>query len=174
MTTGVILFLSIRAIHVLLAAIWVGATVFLTFFLMPTIASAGPVGGSIMVGLERRGLNKFFPSLGGMTVLSGIYLYWRFTGGFDPTVSGSHAGIAFGIGGAAGILAAIVGGSVVGRGAMQLQELAPRAATLPAGPERAALVAKLQSIQARVQTGSWIVLGCMAIALILMAIGHYV
>jgi uncharacterized iron-regulated membrane protein len=47
-------------------------------------------------------------------VLSGIYLLWRFTGGFDGGVLATHAGRAFSIGGAAGILA-LVGGAIIGR-----------------------------------------------------------
>src|SRR5205085_5066189 len=97
------------------AAIWLGATVFMSYVLMPTIESAGPAGGQIMIGLNRRGMVAFFASTAGMTVLTGIYLYWRFTGGFDPEISRSHAGLAFGIGGACGLVAAIIGGSVVGR-----------------------------------------------------------
>lgn len=171
---SVFIFLLVRALHVLLAAVWVGASVFMVVFLTPTIAAAGPAGGPIMAGLARRGLNGFFGSLGGLTVVSGIYLYWHFTGGFDPMVSRSHAGIAFGVGGAAGILAVIVGGAVVGRAAQKLQELGPRAATLPEGVERAGLFAQMAGIQRRMQIGGWVVLVCMLIALVLMAVGHYI
>ena len=43
---------------------------------------------------SEKGMTAFF-AYGGHTVLTGIYL-WRFTGGFDPEVSRSHAGMAFG------------------------------------------------------------------------------
>jgi hypothetical protein len=54
------------------------------------------------------------------TVATGVYLLWRFTGGFDAGVITSHAGLAFGTGGAAGILAGVVGGAVVGRNAVKV------------------------------------------------------
>ena len=107
-------FLPIRVLHVLLAATWLGATVFTTFLLMPVVESMGAAGGQVMIGLNKRGLTAFFASMGGLTVLTGIYLYWRFTGGFDPAISRSNAGMAFGIGGVAGLLATIFGGAIVG------------------------------------------------------------
>jgi len=117
---GTALFLSLRAAHVLLAAVWVGATVFTSILLMPVIESSGPIGGQIMQSLEKKGMTAFFGAMGGITVLTGIYLYWRFTGGFDPEVSRSHAGMAFGIGGVCGLLAVIIGGSVIGRSSRKM------------------------------------------------------
>ena len=34
-----------------------------------------------------------------LTLVSGLVLYWRFTGGFDPSGAATHAGLAFGFGG---------------------------------------------------------------------------
>src|SRR5437899_1178711 len=99
------LFLSVRVLHVLLSAIWLGATVFTSILLMPVIEGAGPSGGQVMMSLERKGLTPFFASIGGISVLTGFYLYWHFNGGFDPEISRSHAGMAFGVGGVAGLLA---------------------------------------------------------------------
>src|SRR5580765_6967206 len=134
---GTVLFLTLRAAHVLLAAIWVGATVLTSVLLMPVIEGSGPVGGQIMQSLERKGMTAFFAALGGTTVLTGIYLYWRFTGGFDPTVSSSHAGMAFGIGGVAGILAVIIGGSVIGRSSRKVLALMEQLPKAPEGQKRA-------------------------------------
>src|SRR5262245_6034222 len=105
MDTSSLIFLIIRPLHVLLAAIWIGSGAFMAFMLMPTIEAAGPSGGAIMVGMSRKGLVPFFAAISGITVLTGIYLFWRFTGGFDPEISRSHGGMAFGVGGVAGILA---------------------------------------------------------------------
>src|SRR5712671_5221036 len=122
-----VLFLTMRVLHVLLAAVWIGATVFMSFLLMPVAEAAGSAGGQIMIGLNRKGLNAFFAATGGITVLTGIYLFWRFTGGFDPEISRSHAGMAFSIGGVVGVLAVIIGGSVVGRSASKVVRLMEQA-----------------------------------------------
>src|SRR5262249_17912573 len=117
-----VVFLVLRAAHVLLAAMWFGSTVFVSELLVPALDAAGPSGGQIMGGLSRR-VTVYMAILAGTTVLTGIYLFWHFTGGFDPQVSATHAGRAFGVGGLAGLVAAIIGGSVVGRSANKLGPL---------------------------------------------------
>src|SRR6266508_6779715 len=114
MSAATVLFLLLRAAHVLLAALWVGAVGFINFFLMPSLAEAGPAGAPVMAALTRRKIQAFIASMGGTTVLTGIYLYYRFTAGFDPTLSGSRSAMVFGTGGIAGIIALIIGGAVVG------------------------------------------------------------
>lgn len=169
-----LLFLTVRVLHVLLAALWVGAAVFLTFVLMPAVRQIGPAGGQVMVTLTRRGLNTFMAVLGGTTVVTGIWLYWRFTSGFDPALSASRAGMAFGIGGAAGFLAAAVGGGVVGRGAKQMSVLMEKAASLPEGPERAAAMQAMAPLRAKLTNGSVALVVLLVFALALMALGHYI
>jgi len=170
---GTALFLSLRAAHVLLAAVWVGATVFMSFLLMPVIENSGPAGGQLMQGLERKGMTAFFAALGGTTVLTGIYLFWRFTGGFDPEVSRSHAGMAFGIGGIAGIFAVIIGGSVIGRSSrklLALMEQLPKASEAQKG----GLLREADGLRQRMKSFGVIVLLLQVIALLLMAVGHYI
>jgi hypothetical protein len=173
MTAGTMLFLTLRVLHVLLAAIWVGATVFVTYLLMPVVESSGPAGGQIMMGLSRRKMTPFFAVLGGTTVLTGIYLYWRFTGGFDPGISRSHAGLAFGIGGVAGIIAVVIGGSVVGRSANKVIDLMEQAMKLPES-QRGALIQQTGPLRQRMKSAGAVVLLMQVIALILMALGHYI
>src|SRR5262245_43090414 len=167
------LFLSLRAADVLLAALWVGATFFTSLLLMPVIGGSGPIGGQLMQNSENKGMIAFFAALGGTTVLTGIYLYWRFTGGFDPEVSRSDAGMAFGIGGVAGILAVIIGGSAIGRSSrklLALMEQLPKAADAQEG----AILQEAAVLRGRMKSFGMIVLACQIIALLLMAVGHYI
>src|SRR5262249_54912621 len=120
MTAATAFFLLVRAAHVLLATIWVGSVALTTFFLMPALEEAGPSAGPVMGALMRRKLPVFMSSIGGTTVLTGLYLYYRFTGGFDPALSASTAGKVFGTGGVAGIAALIIGGAVVSRNAKKM------------------------------------------------------
>ena len=170
---GTVLFLTMRAAHVLLAASWIGATVFTSFMLMPVIESSGPAGGQLMQSLERKGMTAFFAALGGTTVLTGIYLFWRFTGGFDPEVSKTHAGLAFGIGGLFGLVAVIIGGSVIGRSSRKLLALMdqlPKASDAQKGP----LLQEAAVLRGRMKSFGAIVLVCQILALLLMAVGHYI
>jgi len=109
------MFLVVRVFHVLFGAAWLGAAVFNAFFLMPAMQEAGPDAGKVMAALMRRKLPTFVASISGLTVLSGLYLYWRFTNGFDPALRGSRSVMVFGTGGVLGMTAAILAVSVVTR-----------------------------------------------------------
>src|SRR5262245_29907886 len=165
-----VVFLSLRVAHVFLAAIWFGSTVFISELLVPALDAAGPAGGQIMGGLSRR-VTVSMAILAGTTVVTGIYLFWHFTGGFDPAVSATNAGRAFGIGGLCGLVAAIIGGSVVGRSANQLGPLAAQMAT---ATDKAAVMQQVTQLRQRMKTGTRIVLVLQVIALVTMAIGHYI
>jgi hypothetical protein len=169
-----VLFLTLRVFHVLLAASWLGATVFMSLILMPAINSAGSAGDQITVGLGRKGITPFFGALGGLTVVTGIYLFWHFTGGFDPEISGSHAGIAYSIGGAAGLLAVILGGSVIGRSSKRVVAVIEQVATLPDGTQKSALLQEAAGLRQRMSSFGMIVLTLQVIALALMAVAHYI
>src|SRR5262245_47681375 len=169
-----LLFLFVRVLHVLLAAVWIGSVVYMAAFLGPAVEESGPAGGQVMAALARRGLTRFFGVLGGVTIVSGIWLYWRFTGGFDPGVSASRSGMAFGVGGVAGVIAGIIGGAVVGRGANELVASGARMAGLPEGAERAALAQRMAALRQRMATGTNVMIVLQVIALALMAIGHYI
>jgi len=173
MTASTAVFLLLRASHVLLASLWVGATAFATFFLFPAVADAGPSAGPVMGALVRRRLPVFMASVGGTAVLTGVYLYYRFTGGFDPALSGTRAAMVFGTGGILGILALIVGGVIVSRNVKKMSELGARLAS--ASPDdRAPLASQMAVHRQRAMSGSRIVIVLQMIAVVLMAIGHYV
>ena len=174
MSFSTLLFLAIRASHVLLAATWVGATAFMVLFVMPALKQTGPAAGPMMGAIARRGLNGFMGALGGLTVLSGFYLYWRLTGGFDPALSATRGAMVFGTGGIAGLLSVIIGGAVVGRSMAKMGDLGGKAMALPEGTERAALMTQSNAARDRGLTGARIVLVLQMIAVVCMAVGHYV
>jgi len=173
MQASTVLFLLVRAAHVLVAAIWVGSTFFITYFLFPTLQETGPAAGPVVGGLTRRKLSAFQASLGGTAVLTGFYLYYRFTGGFDTTLSATRSAMVFGTGGIVGLAALIIGGAVVGRNANKMSELGARLASAPES-ERAALAGQMAAHRSRAATAGRIVTILQMIAVVLMAIGHYV
>src|SRR4051812_29187620 len=161
-----------RALHVVLAAAWFGAAFFTTLYLGPAVEEAGPAGGQLMNILVRRGVVKYMASVGGLTVGIGFYLFWRLTG--DPGFAGSHRGIAYSVGALTGVIALIMGGSMIGASAKKLSALGPKAASLPEGAERAALMAKMATLRARMALFSRIVSALLLISMITMALGHLI
>jgi uncharacterized membrane protein len=174
MSFATLLFLALRIVHVLLAALWLGSVGLMVLFVMPASKETGPAAGPLMAAMARRGFNGYMGALGGVTVLTGIYLYWRFTGGFSPELSASRGAMVFGTGGIAGILAVIIGGAVVGRSAAKMAALGGKAMALPEGSERAGLMTQSAAARDRMTAGARIVLVLQMIALVCMAIGHYV
>lgn len=167
-------FLAVRVLHVLFAAVWVGATAFTSLLLMPAIERSGASGGQVMTIIDRRGFHRYMAILAATTVLSGVYLIWRFTGGFDRAVAATHAGIAFSIGGISGVLALLVGATVVGRSGKQLVDAMGRIATMPDGPARGSLMQRAAAARRRITLGSKVVIALQAVAVALMTVGHYI
>ena len=169
-----LMFLTTRVAHVLFAALWLGSAAFITWFLIPAIQQAGAGAAPMMGALERRKLNPFMGSVGGLTVLTGIALYWRLTGHFDPALSATRTAMVFGSGGVLGLIALIIGGAVVGRNAKKMAVLGDSLAAMPDGPARAAALAAMMAAGRRVATFGRLVVFLLMIALGLMAIGHYI
>jgi uncharacterized membrane protein len=165
-------FLVLRAGHVLLAALWLGAAFMLTMYVLPAVRDAGPTGGHFMQTLQRRKLHVFMALAAILTVLTGIWLYWRFTSGLDAEVMLSPGGLAFGIGGICGLLAMILGGAIMGRGFARIVALGERATAAPEA-ERTAHLQDIDALRQRLSAAGKLILLLMVLALVLMAIGHY-
>src|ERR1700687_5556018 len=88
---GTLLFLSMRVLHVALAGAWLGAAMFTALYLGPSLLELGPAGAPLLATMVRRGLVKYMASIGGLTVVTGLYLFWRFTGGVGPGPRASRA-----------------------------------------------------------------------------------
>lgn len=167
-------YLIVRVLHILLAAAWFGAAVAMMFFVIPALRDAKAAGGVVMAGVMRRKYPMIMQIIAGLTVLTGFELYRRFTGNFDPVLSASMGGRVFGTGGIAGILALVIGASIVSRSMKKIGGITAQAATLPDGPEKASLIASVGPLQARAEMFGKIVLLLMVIAIVTMSIGHYV
>jgi hypothetical protein len=174
MSISSLAFLAVRALHVLLAAAWLGTTAFIYLFLSPALEELGPASATLMAAMGRRGIDALMASVGGLTVLTGIWLYWRFTGGFDPAASATMSARVFGMGGVAGILSLIVGGAVVGRTARKMTALAAKAGATTDVAQRTAIAAEIVPLKRRLSVWGKTVLALQVVALVCMAIGHYV
>jgi hypothetical protein len=151
-------------LHILFAALWLGAAAFLTLYLLPALRQLGPAGSATMHSLDQRGLHRFMGANGGLSVLSGLFLYWALTAGFNPQAITSPMGMVYGIGGLAGLSAAVIGGAVIGRSIKRIDALNQDPATA-GSPE-------LLALQSRVATASRLALGLLLVALVAMTMGH--
>ena len=166
-------YLVLRVLHILVAALWLGAAGLLATIVMPALRDAGAAGGTFLASLHRRKLHAFMAASAVLTVLSGIWLYWVMTAGFNQVVVLSRSGLVFGIGGLCGLLAMIMGASIIGPGFVRLTALAEQTDSLPEA-DRGAHAQRLSAIQRRTALASKGALVLMVAALVLMASGHYV
>lgn len=149
----------VRLLHVVLGAFWVGAIFFTALFLMPAIAAAGPDGAKVAQGLQDRGFMKVMPVVAILTMLSGIDLLRRASAGFEAAWFSSPKGITFTAGGAAAILAFLVGMFIMRPAMMKAQTLPP---------------AEAAPLRARAMQMNRVVATLLLLAVIAMAVGRYV
>jgi hypothetical protein len=161
------MFVALRSAHIAVAALWLGSAALLVWYVMPSAANLAP---EIVTRLVRNKHHLFMASLGGTTVLSGLLLYWHLTG-FSAAGMGSHAGIAYAIGGVLGLTALIIGGGVVGKSAAKIAELHASAGE---GARNSETTAAIQMLGRRAAGGGRVVVALLLATLILMTLGHFV
>ncbi|HEV8597916.1 MAG TPA: hypothetical protein VGQ69_00995 [Gemmatimonadales bacterium] len=164
--------LAARLIHVVLGVFWAGTLIFTAVFLLPAMRDAGPDGAKVGAALMRRRFMDVLPPIAGLTVLSGLYLYWRASVGFSSAYMRSAPGMAYGLGGAAAVLALVLGLAIVRPSMLQAGALS-QAAALAAGPERDAQLATAQALRARAAAAGKIIAGLLILAAVTMAVGRY-
>lgn len=145
----------LRFLHIFGAIYWVGTTLFMVFFLEPTIRALGSDGGKFMQRLvSGTRFSQSMTAAGIITILAGILMFGPFTGGWSADVMfGTRLPLT--LGAIVGIASAIVGGMVQGRAAGELQKLG-QAIAQQGGPPSAEQAAEMARLQAAMrQGGRW-------------------
>ena len=163
----------LRLLHIVFGVLWVGFAVFVPFVLMPSLIDAGPAAGPVMGSLQRRGLPKVIAAFAGISILAGVLLLWRVSGGFRAEFMGSHMGIALSTGALAAIIAYAIGMSVVRPAMNRVGELSQGLAALTSDAERAAQMTTINALRARGAAGGKIVAYILLFALTAMAVARY-
>ena len=160
----------VRGLHVLAGSFWVGAAIVMAAFLAPAARQAGPPGAAFMRVLNGRArLPQATAAAAVITIVTGAWLLWRASGGFDAAWFATSYGSTLTLGSLAAVLAfAIMLG--VQRPAMQriarLQAAAESSGDGP-GPEMARL-------QARMTLGGRAGAVLLAFSAVCMAVARYI
>ena len=169
-----ILMIILRLAHIIAGAIWVGIAVFAAFLLAPAVNDVGPDGGKVMGALMKRGMMVVMPLLAVTTMLSGLWMFWKVSAGFNGAYMGSPAGAMFGAGGALAILAFVLGLTLTRPTMMKITAIQQTLGPDTAPDERQKRMAELGRLRARMSAASRL-LGLMLVAaLACMAIARYV
>jgi uncharacterized membrane protein len=162
----------LRIVHILAGVFWVGSALLIFFFLQPAAREVGPAAGPLMTHLsQRKRLPDVTLAAAGLTILAGLLMYWRDSGGFDPDWIGTAFGITITVGSVSAIAAVALGASVV-RPSMKKAGAIAQAAATTGGPtpEQGA---EIQALQQRVSAIGNIVTPLLVLAVIAMAAARY-
>lgn len=163
----------LRFLHVVLGAYWAGVILFTALYLEPSVRAAGPAGGQVMGQLVARGHMTVMPIIALITILAGVDLMRRVSGGFNPVWMGSRPGIAISIGATAAILAFVIGVIVMRPATLKVMTLSQAAMQTPEGPARDAQLAALAPLRRRVTLTMRVVAALLAVAITAMAVARY-
>jgi hypothetical protein len=164
----------LRFIHIVGGVFWVGAVFLQVGFIFPTMRATGATGVRFMQELmQRRRLSVYMNTAAGLTMLSGIIMYARMAAMTDGAWAETRAGMTFGLGGLATIIAGVIGGAVLGRGGNRLAKIGA-AVQASGGAPSAEQTVEIGAIQARMWTALRIVAVLLLIAVTAMAVARYV
>jgi uncharacterized membrane protein len=156
--------LLMRVLHIVLGVFWAGTMIFNALFLFPAMRDAGPDGAKVAAGLMRRRFLDVIPIAALLTIISGLWLYWLDSGGFQPAFMRSSMGMMLGWGTAAALVAFALGVAIV-RPAML------RAAALSQDPTQ---LATAQALRLRAARFGPVIAVLLGVAAATMAIARYV
>jgi hypothetical protein len=164
--------ITLRLIHILSGAFWLGAALFNVILLVPTIRALGPVAGPVMQHLVQvKKLPMWLLGAGVVTFLSGLSLYYMASGGFSNDFMGSGPGKTFGLGAVFALLALLVGMVLTSPAAKRASAIAASLGGKPPSPEQAA---QLQAAQKQIGMTSALATLFVFLAGCAMAVARYI
>ncbi len=164
----------LRIVHIGAAMLWFGGAIVSAFFLDPTVRALGPAGAPFMDHLmNRRRMGIYFPIVAGLTVLSGILLYWRDSAGLQMSWITSGPGLAFTVGGLAALVA-FVGGMMLIPPAVGAQTEVANELAASGGAPSEEQQDRLEWAERRMRLVNRIDLPLLLLAALAMAVARYV
>jgi uncharacterized membrane protein len=162
----------LRIVHILAGIFWVGSALVIFLFLQPAAREVGPAAGPLMTSLaQKKRLPDVTLGAAGLTILAGLLMYWRVSGGFDQDWIGTAFGVAITIGALCAIAAVVLGASIV-RPSMVKAGAIAQAAGAAGGPtpEQAA---EIQALQQRVRATGNVIIPLLVLAVVAMSSARY-
>ena len=164
--------LVLRLVHILGGMIWVGSGIFNSFFLLPTLAQAGPAAGQVIAGLQRRRLFTILPIVALLTILSGVRLMQITSAGFSPAYFASASGRTYAWSGVAAIVGFLIGVFIARPAAMRAAKVGAAMATA-SDADRASQAATLERYRRTSSITSSLSVALVVLAAAGMAVARY-
>jgi uncharacterized membrane protein len=163
----------LRVGHILAGVFWAGAAFMMAGFVTPTVRALGADGGKFVQALVQR--SRFSQAMGLaalVTVVCGLILFWRVSGGLQTGWLTSGRGLSLTIGSLAGLVAYGHGFAVQGKKSAELGALAKEIAA-GGKPPTAQQAQCMGAIQTAIARGGLISAGLLAICVVGMSAARY-
>jgi uncharacterized membrane protein len=167
-----VLTIVLRFAHVFFGALWIGMMAFQVFFLMPALGEAGPDAGKVMGALGKRRIQVILPIFALITIVSGFWLFQRMAGGNMEALMATPMGKGFAFGGAAALLAFLIGIVVMRPAMMRSMKLMESMASAPPD-QRTTRSAEIQRLRDRGTLLGKVVTVMLLFTLAAMAVARY-
>lgn len=165
-------FMVLRLVHITLGVFWAGGVLFMNLIVGPAMAASGPDGMKVMAELNRRRYFDIMITAGALTILSGLDLMRRNSGGFAASWFHSSAGIGYSTGMMAAIIAWLVGVLAIRPTLKRMSGIGARMAhATPDG--QAALMAEMLQVRGRLIAFGGVAAMFLLIAVLAMAVARY-
>jgi hypothetical protein len=163
----------LRIVHILAGVFWVGAAFTTILFLQRTAREVGPAAGPFMAHLAgKTRLVDWVLRAAGLTILAGLLMYWRVSGGLDPDWIGTAPGVSITVGAACAIAAFVLGLSVV-RPTIQETLAIGREVAASGGQPTPDQGGRLQALQKRSKDVGQVIVPLLVVAVVGMASARY-
>ncbi|MEX0789050.1 MAG: hypothetical protein WD906_03175 [Anaerolineales bacterium] len=163
----------LRILHILGGVFWAGTAFLLVTAIEPTIRDLGAEGGKFMQRLADKGkISARTSAAAGITIVTGLWMYWRVSGDFSAAWMVSGRGLALTIGGVFALVAFGVGYGVTGRASIKMADLGKlmQASGKPPTPEQ---LAQVKGLQERISAGGRATAILLAITIVGMSSAQY-
>lgn len=163
---------AVNLIHIITGVFWAGGVIMMAWFIAPAAGASGEGGQAFMKELTQETRMVLFLSVSSfLAIVSGIYMYWVFSGGLDRDWLSSGKGVALTIGGIAAVGAFLTGQLISGSAARRIARLAGEIQKGEGSPGEEQLN-EIKGLQGRMARGAnWTAI-LIVVALVGMALGR--
>lgn len=166
--------IALRLVHILSSIVWLGGSVVLVGFVVPTAKRNGAEGARFMQSLvSESGLPILLNAVGLLSTVAGLGLFYFTSGQFDRDWMRSPMGMTYSAGMAFGLLAAVNGSVIQSATARKLATLG-RAIAAAGGAPDPALLAQAGALRDRLARGGHVGVALLTLAAAAMAIARYI
>lgn len=166
------LLIILRLIHISTGVFWAGSTMYLSWFITPAVQAAGPGGGKFMQQLARTNRLPAVMTISSfLNVISGIWLLWILSEGFQLSWLSTTHGLILLTGSLLGIFAFLEGLFVTRPTAMKMNELSRLLGS--GAPPSAEQLQQLEALRNKIVGATKLAAYLLAMAVVAMSLVRY-